>query len=244
MVMGRMVKLPLTPDLWKGMALTRFEPRALLLLSATLLFSFAHEAAAGIITTTGAMTEIFAPVSFIEGDTESSTVILILDEGITILPSEIFVNKVGAGLHSGSSGTPIVISAGSIVQTYIVHFDPTGGFATVTGDVLFEPGEIILGIQTHTPLLDGADGAVGDPAVTYPTGLLEFRAFETLPGIDTVTIAPGSASFTLFAELGIDQARIVTTPIPEPSTSALLILGLAALCVRRRRAGTSPSLLR
>lgn len=226
--------------------MTRFEPRALLLLSATLLFSFAHQAAAGIITTTGAMTEIFAPVSFIEGDTESSTEILILDEGITILPSEIFVNKVGAGLHSGSSGTPIVISAGSIVQTYIVHFDPTGGFATVTGGVLFEPGEIILGIQTHTPLLDGADGAVGDPAVTYPTGLLEFRAFETLPGIDTVTIGAGmgSASFTLFADLGIDQARIVTTPIPEPSTSVLLMLGLAALCVRRRRVGTSPSLLR
>jgi hypothetical protein len=208
---------------------------------------FAPAAAAGIISTTGAMTEIFAPVSLIEGDTESSTEILILDEGVTILPIEIFVNKLGPGLHSGSSGAPIVVPGGSLVQTYIVHFDPIGGgFATVTGGVFFDPGEIILGIQTHTPLLDGADAAVGDPGATYPTGLLEFRAFETLPGTDTVTIAGGldSASFTLFAELGIDQARIVTIPIPEPSTSALLMLGLAALCVRRRRAGTSPRLLR
>ncbi len=221
-----------------------FGTRAIPLLCAT--FLFAHEAAAGIISTTGAMTEIFAPVSFIEGVTESSTEILILDEGITILPSEIFVNKVGAGLHSGSSGAAIVIPEGFLVQTYIVHFDPAGGVVTLTGGVFFEAGETIMGIQTHTPLLNGADGAVGDPMVIYPTGLSDFRAFETLPGTDTVTIAGGlgSASFTLFAELGIDEARIVTTPIPEPSTSALLMLGLAALGVRRRRAGTSPSLLR
>ncbi|MBW2416115.1 MAG: hypothetical protein JRG76_16580 [Deltaproteobacteria bacterium] len=189
------------------------------------------------MSTTGAVTEISAPVSFLAGDTESSTEIVILDEGTTLLPIEIFVNAIGVGLHSGSSGAPVAIASGTLVHTYLVHFDPAGGVVTLSGDVFFDPGETILGIQTHTPWLDGSDAVVGEATATYPTGLLEFRAFETLPGTDTVFIAPGlgSASFTLFAELGIDEARIVTTSVPAPSSLALLLLGLAAFGV-----GTTP----
>jgi hypothetical protein len=193
------------------------------------------QAQGDILTTTGAMTPISSPVSFLEGDTESSTIIGILDEGITILPSDIAVNAVGPGIHTGSSASHLIISAGSMVHTYIVHFDPAGGFATLTGSVTFDPGEIIIGIQTHTPYLDTSDAVVGDPSATYPTGLLEFRAFETLPGVDKVMVpfSLDSASFTLFAELSIDQARIVT--IPEPATLVLLALGGLAVIRRRRR---------
>ena len=121
-----------------------------------------------------------------------------------------------------------------MVHTYIVHFDPDGGVVELTGSVTFDPGETIIGIQTHTPYLDGSDAAVGDPLATYPTGLLDFRAFESLPGIDEVTVPPGvgSASFTLIAELGIDQARIVTL-VPEPAT--LTVLALGGLTVWRKR---------
>ncbi len=185
------------------------------------------------MSTTGAVTETSSPISFLSGATESSTEILILDEGTTVLPSDIFINAIGVGLHSGSAGAPVAIASGTLVHTYILHFDPAGGVVTLAGDVFFDPGETILGIQTHTPYLDGSDAVVGDLMAIYPTGLLEFRAFETLPGTDTVFIAPGlgSASFTLFAELGIDQARIVTTSVPEPSTFALLLSGLAAFGV-------------
>ena len=215
------------------------------LLIAAAVLMLAHQADASILFTTGDMTETSAPVSFLEeGVTESSTEILVLDEGTTILPGEIFVNAVGSGLHSGSAGAPVAIAAGTLVHTYFVHFDPAGGVVTLTGEVFFDPGETILGIQTHTPWLDGADAAVGHPMATYPAVFIEFRAFETLPGTDTVFISGGlsSASFTLFAELGIDQARIVTTAVPEPSTFALLMLGLAAFGIGRR-AGKSHNLL-
>ncbi len=66
---------------------------------------------------------------------------------------------------------------------------------------------------------------------TYPDTFIEFRAFESLPGLDTVTLPPGlgSASFTLFAELGVDQARILTSVVPEPGAWLLVaIVGVAA----------------
>lgn len=212
--------------------------RAVTALTLCASWAFTGTAAATIISTSGAMTEVSSPISFLGGDTESSTEILILDEGSTLLATEIFVNKIGPGVHMGSSGTPIAIAAGTLVHTYFVHFDPVGGgFATLTGDVTFEPGEIILGIQTHTPWLDDADGKVGDPMASYPTGLDDFRAFETLPGTDMLTIGAGldSVSFTLFAELGVDQARIVTAVVPEPSTFALVLTSLTAIAAVRRR---------
>lgn len=199
-------------------------------------FMLVSQAQAGILFTTGAMTPISAPVSFLEGATESSTLIGILDEGVTLLPVEIAVNAVGAGTHTGSSSSHLIIPAGSMVHTYIVHFDPDGGVIMLTGSVFFDPGEIILGIQTHTPYLDLYDSVVGDPLATYPTGLLDFRAFETLPGTDTVMVPTSldSASFTLFAELGIDQARIVTV-VPEPATLSLLAFGGLAMLRRKRK---------
>lgn len=194
-------------------------------------------AAADILLTTGAMVEISAPVSLLEGGSETSALMQILDEGLTLLPAALPVNAVGPGTFTGSSGPVAFIPSGTVVHTYIVHFDPAGGVVALMGGVTFDPGEFILGIQTHTPLLDFSDPIVGHPMAMYPTGTEPFRAFETLPGTDTVMVPPSmaSASFSLFAELGVDQARIVTAPVPEPaSATALLLAALAGVTVRRR----------
>lgn len=197
----------------------------------------ASPAAADILFTSGAMAPIFAPVSLLDGATESSTLIGILDEGLKVLPTDIAVNAVGPGVHTYAAGPPLTITAGSLIHSYIVHFDPAGGVVALTGAVTFDPGEFIIGIMTHTPYLDASDAAAGHPMAIYPTGLLPFRAFETLPGTDTVTIAPGlgSASFSLIAELGIDQARIITSPAPAPSSLLALVVASAAMGARRRR---------
>lgn len=191
-------------------------------------FMAAH-AQAGVMMTTGALSVTAPPASFAEGSTESSTGFVILDEGVKVLPSDVTVNAFGVGVFTGSTAMLATLPKDSLVQTYFVHFDPVGSmFATVTGAVFFDPGQIILGIQTHTPLIDSTD-LLGHPTPTYPTGF-STRGFETLPGTDTVTIAPGlgSASFTFFAELGIDQARIFTTPsaipVPAPGAAAFMLL--------------------
>jgi hypothetical protein len=201
----------------------------LVLVAASVFVATADRSQGGIVATTGAMTEISAPASFIEGATESSTEIFILNEGLTLLTEEVSVNAFGPGTHGGTAPPLLSIPAGSLVHSYFVHFDPVGGsFATATGAVFFEPGEIIIGVQTHTPLLYDADAPLGHPLATYPGTLIEFRAFETLPGVDGVTlpIDMASASFTLFAELGVDHARIITTAVPE--AGAWLLVGAVA----------------
>ncbi len=208
-----------------------------LVLLCGLTFLLAQPAAADILSTTGAMTEIAAPASFADGVLESSTEIVILDEGTTVLPGDVVVNAFGPGVHTGSIASTTIIPGGTWVHSYIVHFDPDGGVVTLTGDVFFDPGETIVGIQTHSPLLDFTDAIAGGPPPIYPTGTLT-RGFETLPGTDTVTIAPGlaSASFTLIAELGIDEARIFT--VPEPSSLALSVIAAIGITywLRRRAA--------
>lgn len=204
------------------------------------MLMLAHQAVADIDFTTVAMTEITAPVSFATGATESSTSIAILDEGITVLASDVELNVYGVGVHGDNPPPYLVVPAGTRVQSYLVHFDPIGSsFATATGAVFFEPGETVIGIQTHTPLLYTTDGPLGHPLAMYPGVFDAFRGFETLPGTDTVTLPPGmgSASFTLFAELGVDHARIITSPvIPEPTPIVLLAAGLLSMgrSLRRR----------
>jgi hypothetical protein len=45
----------------------------------------------------------------------------------------------------------------------------------------------------------------------------------------------GSASVTLFAELGIDQARILTVPVPEPTSLAIFGLVFIGMVRSSRR---------
>jgi hypothetical protein len=197
---------------------------------------------ADILSVSGAMSILAPPVSVAgEGITESSAAIFIIDEGVSIVPPgppDLFVNAFGPGPHGDSFPPSLLLPPGSIFHSYLVHFDPAGGVVALTGGVTFDPGEVIFGIQTHTPLLYSTDGPFGHPSVVYPGAFISTRGFDTLPApADVVTIAGdlNSAIFSLTAELGVDQARIFTVPVPEPSTAALLVVGAVMLGLARRR---------
>ncbi len=196
-----------------------------------------------ILSTSGAMVEIPPPASVVGGALESSTSIFIFDEGTSVVPPSptLLYNVPAAPGTYGDVGPPyFALPPGAALNSYLVHFDPIGGgFATLTGGVTFDPDEVVVAIQNHTPWIFGADAFFGLGTVTYPTaGSDDFRGFETLPGTDTLTIAGdlNTVSFSLFAELGVDEARIFTVMIPEPGATALLaVIGGALAAPRRRR---------
>jgi hypothetical protein len=211
-----------------------------LMASCILTVCCAGQARADILSVSGAMSILSPPVSVAgEGITESSATIFVIDEGISIVPPgppDLFVNAFGPGPH-GDDPASLMLPPGAIFHSYLVHFDPAGGVVSLTGGITFDPGETIFGIQTHSPLLYSTDGPFGDPSVVYPGVFISTRAFDTLPApADMVTIAGdlNSATFALTAELGMDQARIFTVPVPEPSSAALLIAGALALGLMRR----------
>ena len=110
----------------------------------------------------------------------------------------------------------------------------------------YPAGEALQPVATATTLrirngkLHTTDGPFGNPSVAYPGAFIATRAFDTLPApADLVTIAGdlNSATFSLTAELGMDQARIFTVPVPEPSSAVLLAVGAGVLASIRRWRG-------
>ncbi|MBX3421676.1 MAG: hypothetical protein KF752_08980 [Pirellulaceae bacterium] len=197
-------------------------------------------ARADIFAVSTTMTVVTPPVSVVgEGILESSTTMYIIDEGISIVPPgpPLFVNAFGPGPHGGSFPPSLMLPPGAIFHSYLVHFDPAPGIVSLTGSVTFDPGETIHGIQTYSPLLYSTDGPFGNALVTYPGVFIATRGFDTLPApSDMVTIAGdlNSATFSLTAELGMDQARIFTIPVPEISSCAMLVVAMGLSSLRRR----------
>ena len=114
------------------------------------------------------------------------------------------------------------------------------------GNITFQQEEIIGLILSGTNL-NITDPILGFSGTSYPTGINpNFRGVNGLnePN-DIITLIDNHNLGIHVRTVGLDQMRIITTPtsapIPEPTTIALLGIGLAGLAgaeVRRRRKKT------
>ena len=136
-------------------------------------------------------------------------------------------------------GPSPTISAGTVVDTYYVAFDP-GGSADIQGTVTFP--QPILGAMTSVDTLTDSD-FLGNTTANYLNPGL--RGLETPP--DSISISGSTLTVSFSAFSPGDYIRVVTVaePLPVPSFSPagagvlatmLGVVGLGALRRRRREA--------
>lgn len=208
-------------------------------LTATL--ATAVPAPGGALSTTGAVTPVPAPPSVELDEFESNTEIRLFQESTIVLEGDLLVDITLPGTYTDpenvSEGS---VSAGTAVTSHLLQFDTIASqlVTGIGGSVTFDTQ--ILGVMVFDVTLDLSDATVGLPSVVYPTGL-EFRGTEisTDSFRDAVTLEANLQTLVinrLGVDLVHDQIRVITTAIPEPSTSLLVGLGLFMMSLARNRA--------
>jgi hypothetical protein len=169
----------------------------------------ATAAVAAITSTSGAVVQIAPPASVKDGALQSDTQIRGFEEQQCVtLTSDLQLDFSAAG----GSG---LIPAGTVVSSYLLHFDPTGGpSVTLTGS--FNTDEVIIGVLTKALSLDATDAAVGAPGTAYPAG----DAARGLDGGDSVTVSGDqlTATTTVTDRFHFDQIRVIGHCPPPPPT--------------------------
>ncbi|PJA24224.1 MAG: hypothetical protein COX57_09650 [Alphaproteobacteria bacterium CG_4_10_14_0_2_um_filter_63_37] len=169
---------------------------------------------AGAVIVNGATTYAGAPVSVALGAFENATSVYLFQEqqGLT-LGSDQGLNIGLPGTYGSTSPlTPALLTTGSTINTFLLHFDPVGSAnTTLTGAITF--GDPVLGVIVTDADLDASDTTLGSVAVTYPTGLVARGSINggNETGDSVVLSADRlTLTFTLKASSDLDQIRIVT----------------------------------
>jgi len=139
-------------------------------------------------------------------------------------------NAANFGVHS-SEGVPGVVPAGSIINSYYLHYDSLTSGPTNDGSITFDEFQEILGIIVETDTLKATDFIGGLGSLQGP----RLAPGESSPDILTLGDDGHTISFNLLnGGSNVDQIRIVTTLVPEPATLSLLAFGALGLLARRR----------
>ncbi len=128
----------------------------------------------------------------------------------------------------------------SIVNSYLIHFDPTSGLGgrTTTGWIEFNAPIYIITHPNND--IDQTDARFGMNGVTYGQGLSD-RGWD-LASADWFDISTPSAgiwklSWEANASSGMDEMRIIEIVDTIPTPGSVALLGLGGLAVLRRRRG-------
>lgn len=123
------------------------------------------------------------------------------------------------------------ITAGTWVSSHHIFIDPT---ELVTDTKTFTFDGIILGVIIDTQGLDDSD-YLGAPGTVYP-GAFNYRGMLDSSGDAYTVLSDQTISFTMHASNPGDWARVITAPVPIPSSISMLgfaLIGLVGI-VRNR----------
>jgi hypothetical protein len=126
------------------------------------------------------------------------------------------------------------IPAGTLVDSYMLFLDPTGGTPTTHADVVWTFDHAILGVMSDEGgLLELASAELDRPGTAYPVASFANRGFEAA-NIDSYTVAGNQITVSMGASTPGDWIRVVTE-VPVPGAVLLGILGLGAAGLKLRK---------
>lgn len=201
----------------------------------------------GIVSTSGDVVVIPAPVDVRMDQLESDTDLFVFVESVgVLLPMDIAAEITMPGFYNQPGDlTAGVVPGGTIVNSYLLHGDNVDGSGVVprlNGSISFDDPilAILLGNVLNddpNPSLDDTDAILGSTTTLYGTGDfgrgLFFSEDSVILSADRRTV---DVSFRFAAYY--DQIRIVT--IPEPASFLLLATVCPVILRRRTRNGEQP----
>jgi len=185
-----------------------------------------------------------AGLNLAEGQIESDTKIRVYSEKLNYtLTTDITVDDTSIGSYGNRvSGT---ILAGTVVDSYLVHFDKIGDSSTFVsrgGNVISELGVEILGIIFSTNGLNASDSELGiaDSYETSSDRGLEFTNQDSYILGNIGGTLRNLVLNDLKVSTNIDEIRVITaaaSPVPVPAAVWLLgsaLLGLTGISRRKK----------
>lgn len=148
------------------------------------------------------------------------------------IPGVTFAQYAGAGpLGQGAVDANTLFfvdeQTGALGKSWYVFYDPefaAGLTATITFD------STITGVFSTKSALDGSNAAYGAPGVTYGT-----HTYIGLEPSDVYAFSGNTLTIHWISADPGDHIRVFTSPVPEPTTAALLAAGLLAVGFAARR---------
>ena len=165
----------------------------------------------------------------------------VLDDNDTNTQQQGFLERTGVTLANDLDVDGGTISAGTVVDSYMIFLNSADGSLISTIAQWTFPRMILGTMSDEDGTLEAAStGFLGNPAVTYPASSFNNRGLELGSGGNADMIA--FAGNVLDLEMNVTQPgdwiRVVTAPVPLPAAGWMLIGGLAGLGFlgRKRRA--------